>query len=135
MISTRSAVLVMDTVVCLTLAKWETVSGHFRGYLRVQHYCPTLSIGFRHCRVADENCQWPKLCSGPSLSQHRRYYYDQPHYSAAIRQVTVLDHVAFTYMAKPDFQDEDSFSLQVSGVIKKVNGTSTIRIVVSILGR
>ena len=49
--------------------------------------------------------------------------------------MTVLDHVAFTYMAKPDFQDEDSFSLQVSGVIKKVNGTSTIRIVVSILGR
>jgi len=23
----------MDTIVCLTLAKWETVSGHFRGYL------------------------------------------------------------------------------------------------------
>ncbi len=23
----------MDTVICLTLAKWETVSGHFRGYL------------------------------------------------------------------------------------------------------
>ena len=25
--------LVMDTVVCLTLAKWETVSGQFGGYL------------------------------------------------------------------------------------------------------
>ena len=33
MISTRSGVLVIDTVVCLTLAKWETVSGHFGGYL------------------------------------------------------------------------------------------------------
>src|SRR6266545_2345075 len=34
MISTRSAGLVIDTVVCLTLAKWETVSGQFGGYLR-----------------------------------------------------------------------------------------------------
>src|SRR5262245_27895774 len=33
MISTRSAALVIDTVVCLTLAKWETVSGRFGGYL------------------------------------------------------------------------------------------------------
>ena len=34
MISTRSAGLVIDTVVCLALAKWETVSGRFVGYLR-----------------------------------------------------------------------------------------------------
>jgi hypothetical protein len=27
--------LVIDTVVCLTLAKWETVSGQFGGYLKV----------------------------------------------------------------------------------------------------
>ena len=33
MISTRSVELVIDTVVCLTLAKWETVSGRFGGYL------------------------------------------------------------------------------------------------------
>jgi hypothetical protein len=33
MISTRSAGLVIDTVVCLTLAKWETVSNRFGGYL------------------------------------------------------------------------------------------------------
>jgi hypothetical protein len=33
MISTRSVGLVIDTFVCLTLAKWETVSGHFGGYL------------------------------------------------------------------------------------------------------
>jgi len=26
--------LLIDTVVCLTLAKWETVSGRFGGYLR-----------------------------------------------------------------------------------------------------
>ena len=33
MISTRLVELVTDTVVCLTLAKWETVSGQFGGYL------------------------------------------------------------------------------------------------------
>src|SRR5215831_3185932 len=33
MISTRSVGLLIDTVVCLTLAKWETVSGRFGGYI------------------------------------------------------------------------------------------------------
>src|SRR5919204_3203240 len=33
MISMRLVELVIDTVVCLTLAKWETVSGQFGGYL------------------------------------------------------------------------------------------------------
>jgi hypothetical protein len=33
MISTRSVGLLIDTVVCLTLAKWETVSSRFGGYL------------------------------------------------------------------------------------------------------
>jgi hypothetical protein len=37
MISTRSVGLLIDTVVCLTLAKWETVSGRFGGYLIVPH--------------------------------------------------------------------------------------------------
>jgi hypothetical protein len=35
MISTRSVELVIDTVVCLTPAKWETVSGQFGGYLNM----------------------------------------------------------------------------------------------------
>jgi hypothetical protein len=30
----RSEGLVIDTIVCLTLAKWETVSGQFGGYLK-----------------------------------------------------------------------------------------------------
>ena len=33
MISTRLVELVIDTVACLTLAKWETVSGQFGGHL------------------------------------------------------------------------------------------------------
>ena len=35
-ISTRLVELVIDTVVCLTLAKWETVSGQFGGYLSIE---------------------------------------------------------------------------------------------------
>src|SRR5215831_13132830 len=38
MISTRSVGLLIDTVVCLTLAKWETVSGRFGGYLSHQRH-------------------------------------------------------------------------------------------------
>jgi hypothetical protein len=34
MFSTRSVGLLIDTVVCLTLAKWETVSGRFGGYFK-----------------------------------------------------------------------------------------------------
>src|SRR3954467_3422703 len=34
MISTRSEVLVIDTVISLTLPKWETLSGQFRGNLK-----------------------------------------------------------------------------------------------------
>jgi hypothetical protein len=40
MISTRSVGLLIDTVVCLTLAKWETVSGRFGGYLTLRQ-CTT----------------------------------------------------------------------------------------------
>src|SRR5262245_10279430 len=35
MISTRSVGLLIDTVVCFSLAKWETVSGRFGGYFRM----------------------------------------------------------------------------------------------------
>jgi hypothetical protein len=44
--STRSAGLLIDTVVCLTLAKWETVSGRFGGYLTLSplHDCGRVEI-------------------------------------------------------------------------------------------
>jgi hypothetical protein len=44
MISTRSVELVIDTVVCLTLAKWETVSDQFGGYLSERLFAKLLSI-------------------------------------------------------------------------------------------
>src|SRR5215813_12108404 len=44
MISTRSAGLVIDTVVCLTLVKWETVSGRFGGYLTFSLSTTTVSM-------------------------------------------------------------------------------------------
>jgi hypothetical protein len=50
-----------------------------------------------------------------------------PHYG----QVTLLGS-GFSYRAKSDFQGEDSFVIGVSGAIKKVSGTSTIHIVVSL---
>ena len=46
-------------------------------------------------------------------------------------QVTLLGS-GFSYRAKSDFQGEDLFVIGVSGAIKKVSGTSTIHIVVSL---
>jgi len=34
----QSEGLVIDTIVCLTLTKWETVSGQFGGYLSTSHF-------------------------------------------------------------------------------------------------
>src|SRR5215831_2212548 len=48
MISTRSVELVIDTVVCLTLANWETVSGQFGGYLTSGSLCRTIYL--QRCR-------------------------------------------------------------------------------------
>src|SRR5215831_16576860 len=49
MISTRLVELVIDTVLCLTLAKWETVSGQFGGYLSWGHF----RLGARSCPMHD----------------------------------------------------------------------------------
>src|SRR6516164_6923894 len=51
MISTRSAGLLIDTVVCLTLAKWETVSGRFGGYL-IHQSTPIVASCSRTCTRA-----------------------------------------------------------------------------------
>jgi len=60
MISTRSVELVIDTVVCLTLAKWETVSGQFGGYLNK--------------RAGDGMKRWGGVgCSKPLLFIEGRY--------------------------------------------------------------
>ncbi len=42
MTSMRSEGWVIDTIVCLTLAKWETVSGPFGGYLT--HHGPNFTL-------------------------------------------------------------------------------------------
>jgi hypothetical protein len=57
--------LVIDTVVCLTLAKWETVSGQFGGYLRcrlLQQSSPSRdesSYIFHPCGASAERRQAP----------------------------------------------------------------------------
>jgi hypothetical protein len=48
-------------------------------------------------------------------------------------QVT-LAGPGFRYTAKTNFQGEDSFVLGISGTINRVNGTSTIRVLVSVVG-
>jgi hypothetical protein len=46
----------------------------------------------------------------------------------------VLQGWGFTYTPKDDFRGEDSFALEVSGKIKKIRGSSTIHVVVSVVG-
>src|SRR5215813_3513603 len=53
MISTRSVGLLIDTVVCLTLAKWETVSGRFGGYLMFAFWRQlTSKLRYNHASIA-----------------------------------------------------------------------------------
>ena len=50
MISTRSAGLLIDAVVCLTLAKWETVSGRFGAISNRRWPTPSVSrFPIRYC--------------------------------------------------------------------------------------
>jgi hypothetical protein len=53
MISTRSGVLVIDTVVSLTLRKWETVSGQFGGNLMATLASRVLPSGWVLAETAD----------------------------------------------------------------------------------
>ena len=57
MISTRSAGLLIDTVVCLTLAKWETVSGRFGGYLTSSWLHPSWALDVYGMRLLTEPLQ------------------------------------------------------------------------------
>jgi hypothetical protein len=40
--------LIIDTVVCLTLAKWETVSGQFGGYFSLASYPRAYELDTKH---------------------------------------------------------------------------------------
>jgi|SRR6516165_10463144 len=51
MISTRLVELAIDTVVCLTLAKWETVPGRFGGYLTALPPSPAPREELVRCNV------------------------------------------------------------------------------------
>jgi hypothetical protein len=47
----------MDTVVCLTLAKWETVSGRFGGYLTTLAADPIHARHETEKPATDRNCR------------------------------------------------------------------------------
>jgi hypothetical protein len=38
----------------------------------------------------------------------------------------------FSYTAKPDFVGEDSFTIEVSGAMNKIHGTSTIHVLITV---
>jgi hypothetical protein len=40
---------------------------------------------------------------------------------------------AFSYSAKPDFQGQDDFTIQVSGTMVRISGVSDIKVTVSIV--
>src|SRR5262252_3754079 len=68
MVSTRLVELVIDTVVCLTLAKWETVSGQFGGYLMT--FKPSNS-DYNFGRLADPGdiARYGPLSQSPNVRQ------------------------------------------------------------------
>ena len=43
-----------------------------------------------------------------------------------------LEGLGFVYRSNPDFRGEDSFTISVSGKLNKINGSSMIRVVVSV---
>src|SRR5262249_47364202 len=45
---------------------------------------------------------------------------------------TTLFRSGFSYTAKPDFEGQDSFTIQVSGMLNGIRGSSDIRIIVSV---
>ena len=79
MISTRFVGLVIDTIVCLTLVKWETVSGRFGGYLITlspnksgKEKAPPTKVGLKVTGVAKReelNSELALALVFPSLSQ------------------------------------------------------------------
>src|SRR5262249_8607818 len=67
--------------------------------------------GLRHKRVTIDSA---KLISPPQSGQVK------------------LLGPGFSYTAKPDFEGQDSFTIQVSGVLNGIRGSSDIRIIVSV---
>ena len=47
----------------------------------------------------------------------------------------VVKGPAFSYTAKPDFQGQDVFTLQVSGTMIRIAGVSDIKVTVSVVAK
>jgi hypothetical protein len=68
MISTRSLEFVIDPVVSLTLAKWETVSGPFGGYLNAR----TQALAEIQPDIS-RRAKWLLPCRVPPCIRHRPF--------------------------------------------------------------
>ena len=90
MISTRSGALVIDTVVCLTLAKWETVSGRFGGYLRRK--CTVTRDGI-NLIVQDGDLVVPGVSGSPIISTDGKAIARAS--TASVVIPTLVSHVRF----------------------------------------
>ena len=117
---------------CVVLLDWlcHGVGAAFAGT------CLTSGPGYQLVR---DTVEWSmKIDSGQSCMVGLRFY-NVVMDSAKLVSLpqsggVTLQGLSFTYTAKPDFQGQDSFSIAVAGSIKRIYGSSTIHVTVSIGG-
>src|SRR5262249_31241559 len=96
MISTRLVELVIDTVVCLTLAKWETVSGQFGGYLRVGIRSQTSKIlSSVHYRSVTLGASDARACAGRDCVCAHQHIVHRPTACAGSIRYWVRPHAVY----------------------------------------
>src|ERR1700730_2851487 len=92
-----------------------------------------------HYQLTSDNVDWSiKIGSGQTCVRGLRYG------GVVLETVKLLSPPqsgevkllgpGFSYKARPDFHGDDSFTVEVSGIVNKVRGTSTIRVLVSVDG-
>ena len=103
-------------------------------------YAGECLFGGPHYQLQSDSVEWRmEIRSGHSCIQGVRFNNVAIHsinlaFPPQSGRVTLLGS-AFEYTAKPDFQGDHSFAVGVSGAIRGMSGTSTIRIAVSVVVR
>src|SRR6516164_7619681 len=94
-----------------------------------------LTLGSKHLLKSDTVDWTMRTSSGQSCIRglrHKRVTIDTAKLVSPLQsgQVKLLGP-EFSYTAKSDFQGQDSFTIQVSGMLNGIRGSSDIRIIVS----